>query len=139
MLYIDHTYGITLLCQSHLAANDHLFQPMADIEASDQGSERIVAVINESGKDLTDLSFLTQPGLPVATRGVDQEGLMGMLADLGSGVPTRAAPVMQTDTKTPRGAVVMVPLEALAPTGAAPAAGIAPADARQPEGSCSAG
>jgi hypothetical protein len=139
VLYIDHTYGITLLCQSHLAANDHLFQPMADIEASDQGSERIVAVINESGKDLTDLSFLTQPGLPVATRGVDQEGLMGMLADLGSGVPTRAAPVMQTDTKTPRGAVVMVPLEALAPTGADPAAGIAPADARQPEGSCAAG
>jgi len=139
VLYIDHTYGITLLCQSHLAANDHLFQPMADIEASDQGSERIVAVINESGKDLTDLSFLTQPGLPVATRGVDQEGLMGMLADLGSGVPTRAAPVMQTDTKTPRGAVVMVPLEALAPNGADPAAGIAPADARQPEGSCAAG
>ena len=53
--------------------------------------------------------------------------------------PTRAAPVMQTDTKTPRGAVVMVPLEALAPTGADPAAGITPADARQPEGSCAAG
>jgi len=26
VLYIDHNYGITLVCQSHLAPNDHLFQ-----------------------------------------------------------------------------------------------------------------
>jgi hypothetical protein len=136
VLYVDHNYGITLLCQAHLAPNDHLFQPMADIDKSDQGAERIVAVVNESGKDLTDLSFLTQPGLPVATRGVDQQGLMGMLTDLGSGQPTRAVPIMNTDTKTPRGAVVMVPVEALDPTGKDAAADITPVDDRQPEGSC---
>ena len=136
VLYIDHDYGITLLCQSHLANGDRLFQPLADIVDTDQGSESIVTVINESGRDLTDLSFLTQPGLPVATRGVDQGGLMGMLADLGSGVPTRAVPVMQTDTKTPRGAVEIMPVEALASTGAAPASGNRPTDERQSEGSC---
>ncbi len=136
VLYVDHDYGITLLCQSHLAPNDHLFQPMADINDSDQGNERIVAVINESGKDLTDLSFLTQPALPVATRGPDQEGLIGMLTDLGTGQPTRAVPIMNTDTKTPRGAVVMVPLEALDGTGKQAAADITPVDDRQVEGSC---
>ena len=136
VLYIDHDYGITLLCQTHLAPNDHLFQPLADINGSDQGAERIVAVVNESGKDLTDLSFLTQPGLPVATRGVAEQGLLGMLNDLGSGQPTRAVPIMNTDTKTPRGAVVMVPVEALDPTGKDAAADIAAVDDRQPEGSC---
>lgn len=137
VLYIDHNYGITLICQAHLAVGDHLFQPMADISDTDMGSERLVAVINESGKDLTDLSFLTQPGLPVATRGTDQEGLLGMLSDLGSGVPTRGPTIVATaDTKTPRGAVVMMPVEALAGTGADPAAGIAVNDARTPEGSC---
>jgi hypothetical protein len=137
VLYIDHEYGITLICQSHLAVGDHLFQPMADISDTDRGSERLVAVLNESGKDLTDLSFLTQPGLPVATRGTDQEGLLGMLADLGSGVPTRGPTIVKTaDTKTPRGAVAMMPVEALAATGAEAAAGIAVEDARTPEGSC---
>jgi hypothetical protein len=137
VLYIDHNYGITLICQSHLAVGDHLFQPMADISDTDMGSERLVAVINESGKDLTDLSFLTQPGLPVATRGTDQAGLMGMLSDLGSGVPTRGPTIVATaDTKTPRGAVVMMPVEALAGTGQDAAAGIAVNDARTPEGSC---
>lgn len=135
VLYVDHNYGITLLCQAHLAPNDHLFQPMADINDSDQGSERIVAVLNESGKDLTDLSFLTQPGLPVATRGIEQ-GLVSMLTDLGNGQPTRAVPIMNTDTKTPRGAVVMVPVEALAATGKPAAADITPVDDREVEGSC---
>jgi hypothetical protein len=137
VLYIDHNYGITLICQSHLAVGDHLFQPMADISDTDMGSERLVAVLNESGKDLTDLSFLTQPGLPVATRGTDQAGLLGMLSDLGSGVPTRGPTIVATaDTKTPRGAVVMMPVEALAATGAEAAAGIAVSDPRTPEGSC---
>lgn len=138
VLYIDHDYGITLICQSHLAVGEHLFQPMADIAASDRGSERLVAVLNESGKDLTDLSFLTQPGLPVKTRGPDQEGLLGMLADLGSGVPTRGPTIAaaSTDTTTPRGAVAMLPVEALDATGADPASGITPNDPRTPEGSC---
>ncbi|MEO8756576.1 MAG: caspase family protein [Devosia sp.] len=137
VLYIDHNYGITLICQSHLANGDHLFQPMADISDTDAGSERLVAVINESGKDITDLSFLTQPGLRDATRGPGEEGLLGMLADLGSGVPTRGPTIIASaDTKTPRGAVVMMPVEALAPTGADPASGIAPTDPRTAEGSC---
>ena len=139
VLYIDHDYGITLICQSHLAPGDHLFQPMADISNTDAGSERIVAVLNESGKDLTDLSFLTQPGLPVATRGASQEGLLGMLTDLGSGVPTRGPLLIATtDTKTPRGAVVMMPVEARAGTGQDPASGIAPQGAPPPAGACAA-
>jgi hypothetical protein len=139
VLYIDHDYGITLICQAHLATGDRLFQPMADIAASDRGSERLVAVLNESGKDLTDLSFLTQPGLPVATRGPGQNGLLGMLADLGAGVPTRGPNVVATAKgQTPRGAVVMLPVEALDATGAAPAAEITPSDPRTPEGSCAA-
>lgn len=137
VLYIDHDYGITLICQSHLANGDHLFQPMADLAASDRGSERLIAVLNESGRDITDLSFLTQPGLPVATRSADRAGLLGMLADLGSGQPTRGpAPAAAADARAPRGAVFMLPLEALAATGAAPAAGILPADPRTPQGSC---
>jgi len=137
VLYIDHNYGITLLCQSHLAPGDHLFQPMADISDTDAGTERIVAVLNESGKDLTDLSFLTQPGLPTRTRGAGDEGLLGMLSDLGSGVPTRGPTALaNVDTKTPRGAVVMVPVEALEATGKEPAAGISPAGDKTPEGSC---
>jgi hypothetical protein len=60
-----------------------------------------------------------------------------MLSDLGSGVPTRGPTIVKTaDTKTPRGAVVMMPVEALAGSGAEPAAGILVEDARTPEGSC---
>ncbi len=136
VLYIDHDYGITPLCISHLASGDHLFQPFADIEASDSGSERIVAVINESGKDLTDLRFLGQPGLG-ALRDVGQPGLLGMLDDLGAGRQTRAAPPSTTrDFNTPRGAVVMMPLEALPPTGAAAAADTPVNDPRPFEGEC---
>jgi len=110
---------------------------MADIDVSDQGSERLIAVINESGKDLTDLSFLTQPGIAPATRGGEQPGLLGMLNDLGSGVPTRGPTLAAaSDSKTPRGAVVLLPLEVQAQTGADPAAGITPDDPRAPEGSC---
>jgi len=92
-------------------------------------------VINESGKELTNLSFLAQPGLG-ALRDVGQQGLMGMIADLGAGQATRAAPVYSRDYNVPRGAVVMMPLEALPWTGAAPAAGIPPKDAPQTEGVC---
>ncbi|MDO8359217.1 MAG: hypothetical protein Q7T08_04165, partial [Devosia sp.] len=113
-----------------------LFQPMADIADSDKGAERIVAVINESGKDLTDLSFLTQRGISVSTRGAGEAGLLGRLADLGAGEPTRGPTAIATrDTKTPRGAVVMVPVEALEPTGKQPAAEIAP-EGDTPVGSC---
>ncbi|HZY67936.1 MAG TPA: caspase family protein, partial [Devosia sp.] len=31
VLYVDHDYGITLLCTAHLANNDKLFQPIADL------------------------------------------------------------------------------------------------------------
>jgi hypothetical protein len=137
VLYVDHNYGITLVCQSHLAVGDHLFQPMADIDVSDQGSERLIAVVNESGKDLTDLSFLTQAGITPATRGVEDGGLLGMIADLGSGVPTRGPTLAATsDTKTPRGAVLMVPLEVQVTTDAQAAAEIAVSETRTPEGSC---
>jgi hypothetical protein len=137
VLYIDHDYGITLLCQSHLASGDRLFQPIADLNETDRSSERIVAVVNESGKDLTDLSFLTQRGLTVRTRGPEDTSLIGMLADLGSGEPTRGPTSLATrDTKQPRGAVVMVPVEVLEPTGDTPAAEIEPVDERTPMGSC---
>jgi hypothetical protein len=135
LLYIDHDYGITPLCAAHLAAGDHLFQPIADIQDSDQGSERLIAVLNESGKELTDLSFLGQTGLG-AMRGMRQQGILGMIDDLGAGVPTRAAPIMSRDPNVPRGAVVMMPLEALPATGAEPASGIVPKDAPQTEGVC---
>ncbi|MEO7222522.1 MAG: caspase family protein, partial [Devosia sp.] len=82
VLYVDHDYGITLLCTAHLANNDRLFQPIADLNDTDRASERIVAVVNESGKDLTDLSFLEQRGIVVRTRGPEDTSLIGMLADL---------------------------------------------------------
>jgi hypothetical protein len=138
VLYIDHDYGITLLCQSHLANGDRLFQPLADLNETDKGTERIVTVINESGKDLTDLSFLTQRGVVVRTRGAEDTSLMGMLADLGAGEPTRGPAALSTrDTKQPRGAVVMVPVEALEASGEQPAAEIEPVDERALAGSCS--
>src|SRR5690606_18916878 len=43
VLYIDSDYGITLLCQAHLATKDRLFQPLADLNDSDRSSERIIA------------------------------------------------------------------------------------------------
>jgi hypothetical protein len=137
VLYVDHDYGITLLCTAHLANNDRLFQPIADLNETDRASERIVAVVNESGKDLTDLSFLEQRGVVVRTRGPEDTSLIGMLADLGAGAPTRGpTAAAQRDTKQPRGAVVMVPLEVVSPTGETPAAEIAPVDERTPVGSC---
>lgn len=137
VLYVDHDYGITLLCTAHLANNDKLFQPIADLNETDRAAERIVAVVNESGKDLTDLSFLEQRGIVVRTRGPEDTSLIGMLADLSAGQPTRGpAAVTTRDSKQPRGAVVMVPVEVIEATGDTPAAEIAPVDERAPVGSC---
>jgi hypothetical protein len=137
VLYIDSDYGITLLCQAHLATKDRLFQPLADLNDSDRSSERIIAVVNESGKDITDLSFLEQRGIVVRTRGASDTTLAGMLADLGAGVPTRGpTAAQQRDSKQPRGAVVMVPLEVAPSNGETPAAQIAPVDDRKPVGAC---
>ena len=140
VLYVDHDYGITLLCQAHLANNDKLFQPIADLNDTDRAAERIVAVVNESGKDLTDLRFLEQRGIVRTRAGVDDsEGLLAMLADLGAGQPTRGPAAVSTrDTKQPRGAVVMVPVEVIEPSGETPAAEIAPVDERATVGSCEA-
>lgn len=136
LLYVDADYGITLLCQAHLAKNDKLFQPIGDLNESDRAAERIIAVINESGKDLTDLSFLEQRGIVVRTRGPGDEGLMGMIADLAAGLPTRGpTPAANPDTKQPRGAVVVVPLEVDEATGAEPAATL-PLEAEPFTGSC---
>jgi hypothetical protein len=135
LLFVDHDYGITLLCAAHLAPGDKLFQPVADIQDNDRGSERLIAIVNESGKDLTDLHFLTQPGL-AGLRGIEQPGLLGMLSDLGNGQTTRAAPPAARDPNVPRGAVVMMPLEALPATGQPSAADIAPSDPRSPVGEC---
>ena len=137
VLYVDHDYGITLLCTAHLANRDRLFQPIADLNETDRAAERIVAVVNESGKDLTDLRFLEQRGIVVRTRGPEDASLIGMLADLGAGQPTRGPAAVSTrDTKQPRGAVVMVPLEVVEPSGAPPAAEIEPVDERTPVGAC---
>ncbi len=137
VLYIDHDYGITPLCTAHLANNDRLFHPLGDLNESDRASERIIAVVNESGKDLTDLSFLAQRGIVVRTRGPEDTSLIGMLADLGAGVPTRGPTAVQSrDTKQPRGAVVTVPLEVIEATGEQPAAEIPLGDGRGPVGSC---
>lgn len=136
LFYIDYDYGITLLCQSHLAHRETLFQPIADLNETDRASERIVAVINESGKDLTDLSFLEQRGIVVRTRGAGDSSLLGMIADLGAGVPTRGpAAVANQDSKQPRGAVVMVPLEVQPATGAEAASAI-PVQAKPLTGTC---
>jgi hypothetical protein len=137
VLYVDHDYGITLLCQAHLANNDKLFQPLGDLNETDRAAERIVAVVNESGKDLTDLSFLEQRGIVVRTRGPEDTSLVGMLADLSAGAPTRGPTAAQArDTKQPRGAVVMVPLEVIEANGEQPAAAITPVDQRAPVGEC---
>ena len=137
VLYVDHDYGITALCTAHLANNDRLFQPLGDLNETDRASERIIAVVNESGKDLTDLSFLEQRGIKIATRGAEDTSLVGILADLASGTPTRGPTSAQkNDTKQPRGAVVMVPLEVIEANGEQPAAEIAVVDERTPTGSC---
>jgi len=137
VLYVDHDYGITSLCVAHLANNDRIFQPLGDLNETDRASERIIAVVNESGKDLTDLSFLEQRGIKVATRGAGDTSLVGILADLASGTPTRGPTSAQkNDTKQPRGAVVMVPLEVIEANDEPPAAEIAAVDERTPMGQC---
>lgn len=136
LLYVDHDYGISLLCQAHLANGETLFQPFAALNQTDRGSERIVAIVNESGRDLTDLSYLTQPGI-TRTRGAEDSGLLGALADLGAGQATRGPTALSTrDGKQPRGAVVVVPLEVQpALTADAPEA-VAPAGAPALTGQC---
>ncbi len=137
VLYIDHDFGITLICKAHLNTGDHLNQPMADINETDQGAERMIAVINESGSDLNDLSFLAQTGLKRDIKGVPEVGLQGMLSDLGLGQSTRGPGLaMAGDSNTPRGAVAMMPVEAKEQISDQPAAKIAPADASKEEGSC---
>ena len=117
VLYVDHNYGITLVCQSHLAPSDHLFQPMADIDVSDSGSERLIAVINESGKDLTDLELPDPAGDRARNaRRRASRGCSACSSDLGAGVPTRGPTLAAAaDSRTPRGAVVMMPVEVAAP------------------------
>ena len=55
-----------------------------------------------------------------------------------SGFSRHSQIIANTDTKTPRGAVVMMPVEARTGTGAEPASGIAPQGAPAPEGACAA-
>lgn len=133
LLYVDHDYGITLLCTAHLAQGDKLFQPLADIDVSDAGREQLVAVVNESGDELTNLKFLEQPGLG-SLRTAPQPGLVGMIQSLAAGQATRSAP--PRDPKVPRGAIEMVPFEVLPATGAAAAADIPTNDPRRVEGVC---
>ena len=137
VLYIDHDYGITLVCKAQLAPNAAMNAPMADLADSDRGSEKIVAVINESGKDLTDLSYLTQRGIISRTRGFGDQGLMGLLADLGAGEASRGpTPVSSKSTATPRGAVITVPIEVLPKSGDTPAAQLPLADPSVLTGDC---
>jgi hypothetical protein len=117
VLYVDHDYGITQVCKAKLAAGDHMLQPVADIDETDSGAERVVTVVNESDKNLTDLGFLAQPGI-IRSRGLGEPALLGMIDDLGAGEATRAAPVMRSASQTPRGAVVVMPLDIEAATGA---------------------
>ncbi|MEQ1899455.1 MAG: caspase family protein [Devosia sp.] len=112
VLYVDHGYAITQLCKVHLAAGDHLFAPLAGLNQTDLGSERIIVVLNENPKDVTtDLSYLSQPAI-TRTRDAGDDSLMGMIADLGAGESTRGpTPVASKTSTAPRAAVVMVPLE----------------------------
>ncbi|HWA20541.1 MAG TPA: caspase family protein [Devosia sp.] len=115
VLYVDHSYAITQLCKVHLAAGDRLFAPLAGLNTSDVGSERIIAVINENPKDVTtDLAYLQQPAI-TRTRDVGDDTLMGMIAGLGAAEATRGPTPVATKTSTaPRAAVVMVPIEVAA-------------------------
>jgi hypothetical protein len=112
VLYVDHGYAITQLCKVHLAAGDHLFAPLAGLNQTDLGSERIIVVLNENPKDVTtDLSYLSQAAI-TRTRDAGDDTLMGMIADLGAGESTRGPTPVATKTSTaPRAAVIMVPLE----------------------------
>jgi len=134
LLYVDHDYGITLLCAAHLASGDRLFQPLADLDVSDQGRERLIAVVNESGDEITNLKFLEQPGLGSLREAAPPPGLVGMIQSLAAGQATRSAP--PRDPKVPRGAVAMVPFEVLPASGATAAKDIVATDPRQPEGVC---
>jgi hypothetical protein len=112
VLYVDHSYAITQLCKVHLAAGDRLFAPLAGLNTTDIGSERIIAVINENTKDVTtDLSYLQQPAI-TRTRDVTDDSLLGLIAGLGNAEPTRGPTPVATKTSTaPRAAVLMVPIE----------------------------
>ena len=114
VLYIDRDYGITLICKAHLNSGDHLSQPMADVNATDQGVERMVAVVSESRTDLNDLGYLTQPGLMRDVKiGAPPPGIQAMLSDMGMGLETRGpTTIMAGDSTTPRGSVTMIPVEA---------------------------
>ena len=112
VLYVDHSYAITQLCKVHLATGDRLFAPLAGLNTTDIGSERIIAVINENPKDVTtDLNYLQQAAI-ARTRDVTDDSLLGLISALGNAEPTRGPTPVATKTSTaPRAAVVMVPIE----------------------------
>ncbi|MEQ1770889.1 MAG: caspase family protein [Devosia sp.] len=112
VLYIDHDYGITQVCRVHLAAGDNLFAPIAGLNQTDMGAERIVVVLNENSKEVTtDLSYLQQAAI-TRTRDAGDDTIMGMITDLGAGDATRGPTTVATKASTaPRAAVILIPLE----------------------------
>lgn len=134
VLYIDHDYGITLVCKAQLRPNTAMNAPMADLAESDRGAERIVAVITRAAK--TSSTSATSPSA-ASSRAPATSATRACSVSSPISAPTRGpAPVASKAAAVPRGAVMMVPLEVLPATGATPAAEVALADPSVVTGDC---
>lgn len=108
VLYVDHNFGITLLCRAHTTSGDRISEPIALLNDSDRGKEYILAVVTEADSNVADLSYLAQSDVRLNTRGRDLPGLAGLIAKLGIGEQTRG-PIsyFASEHKEAKGAVYM--------------------------------
>jgi hypothetical protein len=107
LLYVASNNAIKLLCNAHLENRASLFEPILILDDSDQGPEKLIAVVTETDEDL---AYLTQAGLPEATRG-DDVGLGALLQQLGHAETTRGGTLAKkTGAAEPRGAVLTTTL-----------------------------
>lgn len=113
VLYVGSDYSITHIDAQRLVPNATVEKGLLAFTDTSYGMERMIAVLTEAPplSELEDLSFLTQGGVPPATRSASgPSGFSDMLRDIGMAPATRS--VMKLgDKSTPKGAVMIFPLE----------------------------
>ncbi|MFA6031362.1 MAG: caspase family protein [Myxococcota bacterium] len=113
VLYVGSDFSITHIDAQRLVPNATVEEGLLAFTDTSYGMERMIAVLTEAPplSELEDLSFLAQGGVPPATRSASgPSGFSDMLRDIGMAPATRS--VMKLgDKSTPKGAVMIFPLE----------------------------
>lgn len=113
VLYVGSDYSITHIDAQRLVPNATVEEGLLAFTDTSYGMERMIAVLTEAPplSELEDLSFLAQGGVPPATRSASgPSGFSGMLRDIGL-VPATRSVMKLSDKSSPKGAVMIFPLE----------------------------